>query len=573
MLKRIFPGLLWLEGYKGNLLKSDLLSGLTITFMLIPQGMGYAMVAGLPPEFGLYACVIPPLIYALLGTSNKISIGPVALDSILILGGLSLLATPGTDKYIELAVVLTLMVGVFQALLGFVRMGFISNFLSYPVIIGYTSAAAIVIMTSQLDNLLGADIDNTHVILGVVELLAEVGSWDLLTALLGLAGIVFLLLGARLNKSLPYPLILLVVGMFVSGVFEFQSQGVKVVSFIPQGFPLPYPPSVSLEDLASLVPLALTVALMGYVGSMSICKSLEKPTDKVRTRPNQELIALGFANLVGALFRAFPVSASFSRSAAFRQAGAKTQVSALVSSLSILVILLFLTPIFASFPLPKTFLAVIVIVSVMGLFKYKDMKMLAQYSLKEFYICMATFLITLVLGVQSGLMAGVSLSIIMLIYKTTNPHIAELGALDNGKLYRNITRFEDAKLRDDVLIFRFDAPIYFANKDYLFEKLNTLVEKRDIRRLEFVILEAESINSIDITGLMMLQQVSENLEKQGVQFAIANAIGPVRDVIKNSFFNDFLCEECMFTTVHDAIDYIDKGVLSHRKEALQTNSR
>jgi len=571
MLKRIFPGLVWLDGYATKEFKGDFISGLTITFMLIPQGMGYAMVAGLPPEFGLYACVIPPVIYALLGTSNKISVGPVALDSILILGGLSLLASPGTDRYIELAVILTLMVGVFQALLGVVRMGFISNFLSYPVIIGYTSAAAIVIMSSQLDNLLGADIESSNTVLGLVELLQELASWNVLTSLLGITGILFLIYAAKIYKGLPYPLVLLVAGMIVSGLFGLEAKGVSVVSFIPQGFPSPQLASVSLDDTVSLVPLALTIALMGYVGSMSICKSLEKPTDRIQTRPNQELIALGCANLAGALFRAFPVSASFSRSAAFRQAGAKTQLSAVVSSLSVLAILLFLTPVFTRFPLPKTLLAVIVIVSVMGLFKYRDMKMLAKYSIKEFYICMATFLVTLVVGVQAGLMVGVTLSIVMLIYKTANPHIAELGALDNGKLYRNIARFDNARLRPDVLIFRFDAPIYFANKDFLFEKLNALVQKRDVAQLEFVILEAESINSIDITGLLMLQKISESLENQGVQFAIANAIGPVRDVIKNSFFNDFLCEECMFTTVHDAIDYIDKGVVRHRKEALQSN--
>lgn len=339
MIKRIFPGLLWLDEYQIDTFRSDLLSGLTIAVMLIPQGMGYALVAGLPPEVGLYACVLPPIIYALLGTSNKVSIGPVALDSILIIAGLSIFAEPGTERYIELAIMLTLMVGIIQGVFGIIKMGFIANFLSYPVIIGYTSAAAIVITCSQLDNLVGVSADGGNAIVVLINVLAQVVHFNPVTTILGAAGIAFLLLGKRINRGLPYPLILLTAGMIISGLFGLQARGVDVVAEIPQGFPMFSVPSLNFADIITLAPLAFTVAVMGYVGSMSICKSLEKPTDKMYAKPNQELIALGIANIIGGMFKSYPVSASFSRSAAFRSAGALTQVSAVVSSLCILAVL------------------------------------------------------------------------------------------------------------------------------------------------------------------------------------------------------------------------------------------
>ncbi len=330
MLQKYLPGLIWLQNYQVETVKRDLVSGITIAFMLIPQGMGYALVAGLPPEYGLYACIFPPIVYALLGTSNKISIGPVALDSILIITGLSVLAEPGSDRYLELAVALTLMVGVIQCFFGLIKFGFIANFMSYPVILGYTSAAALIIMASQFESLLGVDVDSGNVFQLSYHLLAGMEQWHWLTVGIALEGFVFLLLCKRVAPAFPGALLLLVGSMAFSGFWALGGQGVEVISSIPQGLPPLVLPSLSLNEVGELMTVALTVALMGYVGTMSICKSQEKPTDTVSARPNQELLAVGVANFVGAFFRAFPVSASFSRSAAFRAAGAATQVSAVV---------------------------------------------------------------------------------------------------------------------------------------------------------------------------------------------------------------------------------------------------
>ncbi|MDA8885390.1 sulfate permease [Porticoccaceae bacterium] len=571
MLTKLFPGLLWLKDYHQSTFRSDLLSGLVIAFMLIPQGMGYALVAGLPPEYGLYACIFPPIVYALLGTSNKISMGPVALDSILIITGLSVLAEPGSERYLELAVLLTLMVAVLQLGLGLAKFGFIANFLSYPVIVGYTSAAALIIMGSQFETMLGVDVAGGNIFVLLYQLFLQVPNWSWITLSIGILGMLIMTVPKKRFPVMPFPLFLLVFGMLASGIWELQAMGVDVVSSIPQGLPSFNLPNVSLSDLEALVPVAITVALMGYVGTMSICKSLENPTDKITTQPNLELIAVGAANLVGSLFRAFPVSASFSRSAAFREAGAKTQVSALFSSLFIGAAMLVVAPLFVSYPLPKVLLSAIIIVSVSGLFKYAEMKVLYAHNRREFYILLTTFLATLILGVQEGLLLGVSLSIMMMIYNTTSPHMTELGSIQNGKLYRNITRFTQAHIRDDVLIFRFDAPIYFANKDYFVSVLYRWIKQRDMQALQFVVLDAESINSLDSTGVIMLQQVIENLQKQGIQFYITNAIGPVRDTIKTSILSDYMTEKTMFSTINDAMVFIDRGINLHASQALQTN--
>jgi len=282
MLYKLLPGLLWLQGYRRDMLKSDIFAGITVAFMLIPQGMAYAVVAGLPPEYGLYACIVPPIIYSLLGTSNKISMGPVALDSILILTGLSVLAEPGSEHYLELAIALTFLVGVIQGCLGLLRFGFIANFLSHPVIVGYTSAAALIIMGSQLESLLGVQVQGGNIFQLVYQLLQQFTHWNWATVGIGVAGLLFMLLPKQIFPALPAALLLMMLGMLASGLGDARSFGVDVIDYVPQGMPSLDIPTLSVSEYSRLLPVALTVALMGYVGTMSICKSQEKLTDKIR---------------------------------------------------------------------------------------------------------------------------------------------------------------------------------------------------------------------------------------------------------------------------------------------------
>jgi SulP family sulfate permease len=572
VLLKLFPGLIWLQGYNRNTLKSDLLSGITIAAMLIPQSMGYALVAGLPAEYGLYACIIPPILYALLGTSNKISMGPVALDSILILTGLSAIAVPGSDNYLELAIALTLLVGVIQFVFGLFKFGFIANFLSYPVILGYTCAAAIIIMSSQLENILGVTANGGNIFNQAYHFILLFDDWHWMTAAIGLIGLAFMIYPKRFFPSMPSGLILLVIGMLCSGLWNAQTYGVDVIASIPQGLPVPRIPVISIDQIFALIPTALTVALMGYVGTMSICKAQEKPSDKVYVNPNQELIAVGIANFAGAFFKAFPASASFSRSAAFVEAGALTQVSAVISSAIIVIIMVFLTPVFVSYPLPKALLAAIIIISVAGLFKYGKMKALFKQNKHEFLLMLVTFLVTLLLGVQQGLLAGVALSIIRVIYNTATPHMTELGSIQGGRLFRNVNRFDSVVIRDDILIFRFDAPLYFANKDYFVENLYGWIKQRKDDSLTSIIFDAEAVNSVDCTAILMLEKIIVSLKEQGIKLYITNAIGPVRDALHHSSLNDYLCEESMFSTIQSAVDYIDNGICDADGVALQTGS-
>lgn len=573
MLYKLFPGLLWLQGYTTHTFKRDLTSGLAIGVMLIPQSMGYAVLAGLPPEFGLYASIFPPLLYALLGTSNKISIGPVALDAILILSGLSVLAKPGTDQYLQLAVELTLLVGLIQFLFGVLRFGFIVNFLSYPVVVGYTSAAALIIIGSQLQSLTGVHVESANVLDLCYQLLLNIGNWHGLTVGISVASLLFILLCKRRAPKVPSALILLIGTMLLSGLFHAGQAGVEVINSVPQGFPSLQFPEFSLAKLGELLPVAFTVALMGFVGTMSICKSQESPKDKHSAQPNQELIALGLANALGAMFRSFPVSASFSRSAAMREAGALTQVSGIISSGLIAVTVVFLTPLFTDYPLPKAALAAIIVMSVLGLFKHEEMKALFRQDRKEFLILLVTFCITLLLGVQQGLLVGVAVSLMLVIYNSTTPHMAELGKLDGEDLYRNIHRFETISVRKDLLIFRFDAPLYFANKDFFKSRLYSLIKKRPEGALKAVILDAQSVSSIDTTSLIMLESVIENLREQGIEFYLVSLIGPVRDTLTNSTaLSEYVLDEHMFPQITDAVLYIDQGISSRASIAKQSNA-
>jgi SulP family sulfate permease len=571
MLSTYLPCLQWLKGYNTQSFRGDLVSGLTIGFMLIPQGMAYAIVAGLPPEYGLYASIFPPLMYALLGTSNKVSTGPVALDAILIITGLSVIATPGSEHYLELAIGLALMVGVFQLIFGLARFGFLVNFLSHPVISGYTSAAAVIIIVSQFEGLLGCHIAGSNPFATVTGLLASFDVWHPLTCVVGLVSMAFIFATKKFAPRAPYAILLVVIGMLLSGWLNLRGHGVVVVDTIPTGLPPLSMPSLGLDEWQALLPTAFTVSLMGYIGTISIAKSVETAQDKIVANPNGELIALGAANILGAFCKAFPVSASFSRSAVFRESGARTQLSAVISSLLLVLVLLYLAPLFEQFPLPKALLSAMIIMSVFKLVQYRQFIQLLAQSRREALVMLVTFLLTLTLGVQLGLIIGVITAMLMVIYNSSQPHMTELGLLADDKLYRNVSRFDSAIIRKEVLIFRFDALLYFANANFFKQQLHQWVNKRDPEQLHFVVFNAESVSSIDSTATLMLIQLIENLKSQNVRFYVSNAIGPVRDQIRTSSLAVCLPTTHVFATVEDAIHFIDEGIHYRAQIAMQSN--
>tara|TARA_R110002051_G_scaffold64139_2_gene116761 strand:+ start:4508 stop:6256 length:1749 start_codon:yes stop_codon:yes gene_type:complete len=555
-VKNIFPFLEWVSTYKKAYFIKDLLAGLTVGIVLVPQGMAYAMIAGLPPVHGLYAALFPVLTYAFLGTSRKIAVGPVAMDSLLVAVGLGTLTITGVENYIKMVVVLALMVGVIQLLLGILRMGFLVNFLSKPVISGFTSAAAIIIVLSQLKHFLGISVSNSNKIYHTIRyVFYELGNVNWFDFGLGLLGIVLLIGIKKWNKNIPGILIIVVVGILAVYFFKLDSYDVKLVGSVPSGLPSLAMPTVDLEDVRQLWPIALALALVGYLEAISIGKAIEDKTGEDTIKANQELIALGSSNIVGSLFQGFPVTASFSRSAISYDAGTKTNLSAIFSVVLVVLTLLFLTPVFNY--LPNAILASIIMVSVVKLIDVQYCKTLWNNRKDEFIILLITFFITLFVGITEGILIGVLCSLLLMVYRTSKPHFVEIGNIGDSDYYKNVIRFADEVIvRNDLLIVRFDSQLYFGNSAYFKKQLLKHIRAKG-PKLKGIILNAEAINYIDATAADMLSKLIHDIRERGLQFYIAGAIGPTRDIIFNTGIIKELQREFLFVKTKEAVDFYD----------------
>ncbi|MBS3905976.1 MAG: hypothetical protein KGZ49_02960, partial [Syntrophaceae bacterium] len=372
MLQTIVPAIGWLKGYKLSNLKSDLTAGTIVAIMLIPQGMAYAMLAGLPPVMGLYASTFPLILYALFGSSKHLAVGPVAMISLLVFTGVSLHAEPGSDQYIQLVLLLSLMVGVFQFLLGLLGAGFFINFVSHAVISGFSSAAAIIIGLSQLGHLLGIKLSVHHSVLqSLWEAIERIGGIHPITLGIGLASIVLHILLKRWAPRLPASLLVVAGSIMLTYLLRLDQSGVRIVGDIPQGLPGLIFPTMSLDSINLLLPASMTILFVGFMESISIAK-LIAVKERYKINSNHELRGLGLANMAAALFSAYPVTGGFSRTAVNHQAGARTGLASMISAGLILLILLFLTPLF--YYLPNAVLASIVVVAVSGLIDFKGVR-------------------------------------------------------------------------------------------------------------------------------------------------------------------------------------------------------
>ncbi|WP_405269502.1 SulP family inorganic anion transporter [Cellulophaga sp. Ld12] len=555
-MQKYIPILKWLPTYDKLNLSKDLIAGLTVGIILVPQGMAYAMIAGLPPVYGLYAALFPVLMYMVFGTSRQVSVGPVAMDSLLVAAGLGALSIIGIENYVAMAILLAFMVGVIQFLLGVLKMGFLVNFLSRPVISGFTSAAAFVIIFSQLKHLLGAPIESSKMFHQlVINAFDKFGESNLYDFAIGLLGIIIILVFKKINKKIPAILIVVILGILAVYGFNLEQYGVHVVGAIPTGLPIFSLPTIALENVLSLWPIALTLALVGYLETISIGKALEEKSGEETIVANQELIALGLGNIVGSFFQSYSSTASFSRSAINGEAGAKTNLSALFSVVMVIGTLLFLTPVF--YYLPKAALASIIMVSVIGLIDVAYAKQLWHKRKDEFVVLLITFFVTLFIGIPQGILIGVLSSLLLMVYRTSNPHFAVLGNIKDTDYYKNITRFADEVInREDLLIVRFDAQLYFGNVGFFKNQLFNEIDKKGIK-LKGVILNAEAINYIDSTGAQALTKVIREIHDRNMQFYIAGAIGPTRDIIFNSGIINELHKEFLFVKIKEAVACFD----------------
>ena len=555
MLKQLFPILSWLPKYSKKDLFDDLPAGITVGIMLIPQGMAYALIAGLPIEYGLYASLVPQIIYAITGTSRQLSVGPVAMDSLLVAAGLSAIAAIGSDRYVELAIGLALMMGCIQLLLGLLRAGFLVNFLSRPIISGFTSAAALIIGLNQISNLFGIEIPRNNQIQNFFYSTSEnFSEIHIATLAIGLvaAALIILLSKYRNKIKIPATLIVVVLGILVVFGLELDKAGVAIVGVIPDGLPNFHVPTLNADDFYDLLPIAITLALIAFMEAYSVAKSIEEKHD-YKIDANQELRALGLSNIIGSLFQSYPTTGGFSRSAVNDNAGAVTPMASLIAASLIALTLLFLTPIF--YFLPKAVLAAIIIVSVVGLIDIKLPISLWKSHKVEALLLFVTFIVTATVGMTEGIASGVSLSIVVLVYRQMRPHFAELGEI--AGVYRNINRFPEAKIRDGLLIVRFDSALHFANHRFMLSSLEDVIAKRD-DNIETIILCAEAIGYIDASGIAALENIIDDLEERGICFRLAAAIGPVRDVIESSQLIARIGKTRCFTSIENAVEDIYK---------------
>jgi SulP family sulfate permease len=575
LFKKYIPILSWLPGYNKAALSGDLSAGLTVGVMLIPQGIAYAMIAGLPPIYGLYTAMTPQVIYAIFGTSRQLSVGPTAMDSLIVAAGITSIATVGPDNYIAAAIMLAFLMGLMQLAFGVFKLGFLVNFLSKPVISGFTSAAAIIIGLNQLKHIFGIEIprsNQAHFLLYDAGI--AINSTNLITLCLGIGTILTIIILKKYLKKIPAALTAVILGILIVKFFHLDLYGVTIIRDIPTGLPTPSIPDFTQNYFKDLLPLALTLSLIAFMEAISQAKAIEDKHNDYKVDANQELIALGLSNIVGSIFKSYPSTGGFSRTAVNDQSGAKTGMSFIIAAGVVALTLLFLTPLF--YYLPKAVLGGIIIVAVVGLINIKYPLKLWKYKKDDLIMLLGTFAVTLTIGIKEGIIVGVILSLGFLIFRSTRPHIAECARIEGTDYFKNVERFENAKGRKDVLILRFDGQLYFANTNYFKDQLNDMIAKKG-PTLKLVILNAEAINHMDSSAVHMLDKTIKDLCKKEIFFAVAGAIGPVRDLIFNSGLAETIGKELMFVEVNKALECLDEDKAMDfericKRIALQNNS-
>ena len=567
-LSRYLPILSWGKTYNQLSLTNDLVAAVIVTIMLIPQSLAYAMLAGLPPQMGLYASILPITLYAIFGTSRALAVGPVAVVSLLTAASISRIAAPGSDEYIFAAITLAFLSGVFLLAMGIFRLGFMANFLSHPVIAGFITASGIIIAASQLKNIFGIEAHGHNLVQILSSMSGYLGEINWITATIGILtaaflfwvrkGLLPLLRGLGLPKRTAEiiaktgPVAAIVATTLLVWAFDLKSAGVKIVGAVPQGLPPLTVPGFSLELWTSLLSSAVLISVIGFVESISVAQTLAAKK-RQRIDPDQELIGLGAANIGAAFTSGFPVTGGFSRSVVNYDAGADTPAAGAYTAVGLMFASLFLTPLI--FFLPKATLAATIIVAVLSLVDFSILGKAWRYSKADFIAVAATMFFTLVAGVEVGVITGVLVSILVHLYKSSRPHIATVGQVPNSEHFRNVLR-HDVITHPNILTVRVDESLYFANarflEDYLFERVARRTELRD------VILMCSAINAIDMSALESLEAINERLCDMGVSFHLSEIKGPVMDQLVDTDFLKHLTGE-IFLSQKIAVDRLSQA--------------
>lgn len=524
---RFLPLLGWRRGYNGKILRHDLIAGLTVAVMLVPQSMAYAALAGMPPVTGLYASIVPLMVYALLGTSGSLAVGPVAITALMTSAALAPLSGGDPARYAALAGLLALLVGAVQAVMGLLRLGVLVNFMSHSVLSGFTSAAAIVIAASQVKDLFGLKAERAEAFPEIVgSVWHSAGTAHGLTIVVSAVSIAALVLLRRYVPKLPGALLVVAGVTLVSAALSFGDRGVRILTEVPGGIPAPALPALSGGDVQALLPAAVAIALVSYMEGIAVAKALAAKS-RQQVSANQELVGVGAANISAGLFQAFPVAGGFSRSAVNFSAGARTPVATLVTAAVVALTALVLTPAF--YHLPKAVLGAIVVVAVLGLVDVKGAKTVWRARRVDGLTLALTFAVTLLFGVEPGLAAGVAFSLGVFLWNSARPHTAELGRVPGTSLYRNLARHGDLATDPRVGVIRVDGPLYFASAQILEDRVLGLADER--KELTAIVLDASAISDIDADGAHALADLSQRAGDRGVALHLATVRGPVRDLL------------------------------------------
>lgn len=562
---RYLPALDWLLNYRSQFLVGDITAGIIVTSLLIPQSMAYALLAGLPPQVGLYASILPAILYPLIGTSRVLAVGPVAVDSLMVAAAIANFSPQSTPEYLALAVTLAFLVGAIEIIMGILRLGFLVNFLSRSVTSGFISGAAVIIGFSQVKHLLGLKIPATEsfgeLVILIVRNLAQT-NW--LTLALGIASVGILVYFNRplvkqlkqrgwsdsriLPLSKSAPLMVVILGtLLVWGLHLDRVAGIKVVGSIPAGLSSLTFPLLDWQTLKSLLPAAVAISLVGYMEGYAGGQALaSKRREKID--PNQELLALGVANLGAAVTGGYPVTGGVSRSVVNSAAGANTGLASIVTGLLVAVTVMFLTPLF--YFLPQACLAAVIITAVYTLIDVATLRRMWAYDKGDAIAWLTTFGAVLALGVEKGIMLGAIIALVLHLWRTSHPHIAIVGRLGDSEHFRNVLRYE-VKTSPEVLAVRVDASLYFANAKYLENFLTQAIADRS--EIKSVLLVCSAINLIDASALEILESLIADFRSLGIQFYFAEVKGPVMDKLAKIGFVDYVGRDLFFLSTDIAM--------------------
>ncbi len=565
---RYLPILEWSRQYNRTSLTNDMMAAVIVTIMLVPQSLAYALLAGLPPEAGIYASIVPIVLYAIFGSSRVLAVGPVAVVSLLTASAVGQVAETGTAGYAIAALTLAALSGGFLVLLGLLRLGFLANFLSHPVIAGFITASGILIAMSQLKHILGVSAHG-HTLPEMLQSLVEhLDQSNLITLGIGVSAIVFLFwvrgnlkpllkrmnLGPLLTDLLTKagPVFAVVATTLSVWGFDLAQDGVRIVGDVPQSLPPFTMPGFNLDLLQQLMVPAILISIIGFVESVSVAQTLAAKK-RQHIDPNQELIGLGAANVGAAFTGGFPVTGGFSRSVVNFDAGAETPAAGVFTAIGLTIAAVALTPLV--YYLPNATLAATIIVAVMSLVDFSILKKTWTYSRSDFIAVAATIMLTLGFGVEVGVAAGVGISIILHLYKTSVPHVAEVGLVPGTQHFRNIHRY-DVETDPALLTLRVDESLYFVNARFLEDLVNHRVV--DGGGVKNVILMFSAVNEVDFSALESLEAINERLKSLNVGFHLSEVKGPVMDRLSRSRLIDEMNGK-IFMSQYDAWTTFHKG--------------